>query len=395
MTIAANGNGLISSKLTTYTAQNPPEWAKYPDFFPSDQAFIQEMDSYQPTPPTPPTPTPTPVPTPAPTPTPTTPPTPTPTPVPSIPPTPTPTPTPVADIISRPGTVQNNGQPNIFTFEDNPGNPKTFQAANNSGAVVNNLFNDVTAQLEGKFTGFIGSKETTITNPNADGGTVTGIFHSFGTFGDPIDNTRGTAPINIALNPTSNNNLPHRVIAVGGEGAINMAGGDLALLSSRTGQNGNNGFDINNARTVAIGAVSLTRQASNNPQVQILTDERGSQYRINAGANVVRVGRDRANFENTNEDVFPRSNSADFINQSGQSPHPTVVGVEGQPSINLPQLLPIPSGGGNPAQQARTQAARPNTTIGSPFFAQRESGINPIQATPANGQPVSFAEFFA
>ena len=67
MTIAANGNGLISSKLTTY--EKPPEWAKYPDFFPSDQAFIQEMDSYQPTPPTPPTPTPTPVPTPAPTPT--------------------------------------------------------------------------------------------------------------------------------------------------------------------------------------------------------------------------------------------------------------------------------------------------------------------------------------
>jgi hypothetical protein len=379
MTIAANGNGLISSKLTTY--EKPPEWAKYPDFFPSDQAFIQEMDSYQPTPPTP-------VPTP----------TPTSTPVPSIPPVPTPTPTPVADIISLPGTVQTNGQPNIFTFEDNPGNPKTFQAANNSGAVVNNLFNTLTAQLDGKFTGFIGSKETRITTPSTDGQTVTGIFHSFGTFGDPINNSGGTsrnAPIDIDLKPVSNDNSPHRIIAIGGEGDINMAGGDLALLSSRTGENGNNGFDINNARNVAIGALSLTRQASNNPEVQIFTDERGSQYRINADANVVRVGRDRANFENTNEDVFPRSNSADFINQSGQSPHPTVVGVEGQPSINLPQLLPIPSGGGNPAQQAPTQAARPNTTIGSPFFAQRESGINPIQATPANGQPVSFAEFFA
>ena len=41
MTIAANGNGLISSKLTTY--EKPPEWAKYPDFFPFKLSKIYKL----------------------------------------------------------------------------------------------------------------------------------------------------------------------------------------------------------------------------------------------------------------------------------------------------------------------------------------------------------------
>ncbi len=106
MTNKTNGNGLISFKLTTYTSQNSPEWAKYPKFFPNNQTcvFVKEItDKYQPSSPSVPPPalvqpTPTPIfipPTPTPV-------VPTPTPVPPtstpVPPTPIPvqpTPTPV------------------------------------------------------------------------------------------------------------------------------------------------------------------------------------------------------------------------------------------------------------------------------------------------------------
>jgi hypothetical protein len=112
-TTNGNGNGLVSFKLTNYTSQNPPKWAKHRNFFPNDQTcvFVKEItDKYQssspaalsqPTPiPVPPAalsqPTPIPVPPAAlsqPAPIPVPPPDlaqPTPT---SVPPTPTPTPT--------------------------------------------------------------------------------------------------------------------------------------------------------------------------------------------------------------------------------------------------------------------------------------------------------------
>lgn len=49
-TTNGNGNGLVSFKLTNYTSQNPPKWAKHRNFFPNDQTcvFVKEItDKYQ------------------------------------------------------------------------------------------------------------------------------------------------------------------------------------------------------------------------------------------------------------------------------------------------------------------------------------------------------------
>jgi hypothetical protein len=313
-----------------------------------------------------PQPTPNPNPTPDPSPNPPTP-GPNPTPNPPNPPTPGPNPNPNPNQINATGTRQANGQPNVFTFDDNPGVAKTFNAAPSSGAIFNNLFNDVNANLDGAFTGYIGGRETTLRRSAQPGGTVNAIVHSFGTFGDPTDNSRGTAPISIDLGSRSTD-IPHRLIVVAGEGDINMRGGDLALMSSRSGGGRNNGFTIRDARSVKIAGESLDLIGQDG-QFNIFRDERNQVYRINNSAQVSRDGRDRANFEDTRSDV-PGQSGPNFIVQGGQLPHPTEVNVAGQPSIQLPELFPFRRDQAPPAAQQNQPTPRAGMPTATGFGAR-------------------------
>lgn len=238
---------------------------------------------------------------------------------------------------------------------------------------MNNLFNDVNATIAPGFTGYIGGRQTTVRGTGQAGEGITAIIHSYGNFQGPIDNTAGTAPINIDLGAASTG-TPHRIIAVGGEGTINMRGGDLALLSSRTGQNGNNGFTITEARSVRIGAETLDNLGLQNGQ-QVWRDERGSVYRINPEAQVTRVARDRANFEDTRDDVAGQT-GANFIRQGGQLPHATNVNVAGQPPLDLAELLPFRP------EEAPTAVAQNQPTLraGQPTA----TGIGATPIAPAN-----------
>ena len=244
-------------------------------------------------------------------------------------------------------SLSGTGQNNIVTRNNQPGAPLTINTRPNTGAIINNLFAPANATLASGFNGYIGSSQTQIRGSNTNSDPINGIFHSFGTFGDPTNNSAGTAPIDIDLGSRSNG-IPHRIIAVAGAGNINMRGGDLALLSSRSGGTANPGFTIHDARSVRIGGqlIRQTNDAANRQNIYV--DERNQIYRINHDAQVIFVSRDRVNFENTNNNVGignpgSTNNQIDvnnFVNQSGQLPHATRVVTDGL-TLDLAELLPF------------------------------------------------------
>jgi hypothetical protein len=244
-------------------------------------------------------------------------------------------------------SLSGTGPNNIVTRNNQPGAPLTINTQPNTGAIINNLFAPANATLASGFNGYIGSSQTQIRGSNTSSDPINGIFHSFGTFGDPTNNSAGTAPIDIDLGSRSNG-IPHRIIAVAGAGNINMRGGDLSLLSSRSGGAANPGFTIQDARSVRIGGqlIQQTHDAANRQNIYV--DERNQVYRINPEAQVIFVSRDRVNFENTNNNVGignpgSTNNQIDvnnFVNQSGQLPHATRVITDGQ-VLDLAELLPF------------------------------------------------------
>ncbi len=244
-------------------------------------------------------------------------------------------------------SLSGTGPNNIVTRNNQPGAPLTINTRPNTGAIINNLFAPANATLASGFNGYIGSSQTQIRGSNTSSDPINGIFHSFGTFGDPTNNSAGTAPIDIDLGSRSNG-IPHRIIAVAGAGNINMRGGDLSLLSSRSGGAANPGFTIQDARSVRIGGqlIRQTNDAANRQNIYV--DERNQIYRINHDAQVIFVSRDRVNFENTNNNVGignpgSTNNQIDvnnFVSQSGQLPHATRVVTDGQ-TLDLAELLPF------------------------------------------------------
>jgi hypothetical protein len=383
---------LISSSLKTYSANNPPAWSSQPNFgFKLDQSMVSKLpksaylqnpnhicsddyyvsvdyeleyepgnDELPPTPPRPPVnpnpPTPQP---PSPRPEPPIVPPVTPPVDPPVPPV-NPEPRPNPNQINISGTRQVNGQSNFFDFKDNPGSRKNLTIAPNSGAIFNNLNSGVDASLGANFAGYIGGFTNNATPGvviRGQGGGVNAIAHAFTRFQDPIDNTAGSAPIDIDL---SSGGAPDRMIVLGGEGRINGVE-NLTLMSSRTGANGNRGFDINGAENVRIVAVNI-QELARQGQVRVFRDERGSIYRISDAANNVNVSatgnRDRTSADSTYEDVAGQA-PIHGIRQNGALPHDTVVVASDGQRVAVDNISPS-----NTAIAAATQNNQPTRNAG-------------------------------
>jgi hypothetical protein len=333
---------LVSSSLKTYTAANPPAWAGQKnfgfDFVPMNAASKGDYlakhivcdDNYVPddTPndTTEPTVNPRPEPpaNPPVNPNPPQPPNPNP-PQPPVNPDP-PQPPANPNQINITGSRQANGQPNIFDLRDRPGTRRNLQIAPNSGAIVNNLNQGVDANVGANFAGYIGGfaqGNTPGVVIRGQGGGVNAIAHSFTAFQDPIDNTAGTAPIDVEL---SEGGAPDRMIVIAGQGRIRGVE-NLTVMGTRTGQNGNQGFDISGAENVRIVATAI-REEARQGQTRVFVDERGLRYRIQDSNNSVNVSatgsRDRTNADSTFEDI-PGQAPRHGVRQTGGLPHDTNV----------------------------------------------------------------------
>lgn len=332
----------VTSSLKTWSKNNPPAWANDPNFgfkpntfntgskswvrgasnrYTGGYTWYPYEDNYNPRPQ--PNPRPNPSPNPNPT------------------PDPNPNPNPDSNTISVSGTRQANGQENFFDLRDQPGSRRNLNIAPNSAAVFNNLNNGVDANVGANFAGYIGGFSTDNTpgvRMRGQGGGVNAIAHSFTTFQDPIDNTAGRAPIDIDLQAGG---APDRMIVIGGEGRINGVE-NLTLMSSRTGENGNRGFDIIGAENVRIVATSLQEQARQG-NTRVFLDDRGSIYRIQDADNRVNVvatgSRDRSMADNTFTDI-PGQAPAYGVRQNGALPHDTQVTAADGGTINIGGISP-------------------------------------------------------